>query len=164
MDNLLNKYYSNYVLDITYLINEEDYILKKVIYSVLYKVYKENINEINDQNITSIMKIIRSKKPNLSIDLKNNIIAVKKYNSLEIKNKIEETDYKIKLDSTIKTRFGNISIIPSSNLTNNYICYLNSNEIKLPLYIRNRKQGDFIEVLGLNGKKKVKDIFIDEKV
>ena len=62
--------------------------------------------------------------------LKNNIIAVKKYNSLEIKNKIEETDYKIKLDSTIKTRFGNISIIPSSNLTNNYICYLNSNEIK----------------------------------
>ena len=91
VDNLLNKYYSNYVLDITYLINEEDYILKKVIYSVLYKVYKENINEINDQNITSIMKIIRSKKPNLSIDLKNNIIAVKKYNSLEIKNKIEET-------------------------------------------------------------------------
>lgn len=164
VDNLLNKYYSNYVLDITYLINEEDYILKKVIYSVLYKVYKENINEINDQNITSIMKIIRSKKPNLSIDLKNNIIAVKKYNSLEIKNKIEETDYKIKLDSTIKTRFGNISIIPSSNLTNNYICYLNSNEIKLPLYIRNRKQGDFIEVLGLNGKKKVKDIFIDEKI
>ena len=164
VDNLLNKYYSNNVLDITYLINEEDYILKKVIYSVLYKVYKENINEINDQNITSIMKIIRSKKPNLSIDLKNNIIAVKKYNNLEIKNKIEEKDYKIKLDSTIKTRFGNISIIPSSNLTNNYICYLNSNEIKLPLYIRNRKQGDFIEVLGLNGKKKVKDIFIDEKI
>ena len=27
VDNLLNKYYSNYVLDITYLINEEDYIL-----------------------------------------------------------------------------------------------------------------------------------------
>ena len=45
-----------------------------------------------------------------------------------------------------------------------HICYLNSNEIKLPLYIRNRKQGDFIEVLGLNGKKKVKDIFIDEKI
>ena len=26
------------------------------------------------------------------------------------------------------------------------------------------KKGDFIEVLGLNGKKKVKDIFIDEKI
>lgn len=95
VDNLLNKYYSNYVLDITYLIKEEDYILKKVIYSVLYKVYKENINEINDQNITSIMKIIRSKKPNLSIDLKNNIIAVKKYNSLELKNKTEEKIIKL---------------------------------------------------------------------
>lgn len=164
VDNLLDKYYNNSVLDITHLINEDDYILKNVVYKILYNIYKDNINEINNQNIISIIRIIKSKKPNLSIDLKNNIIAVKKYNVLEIKSKIEENNYKIKLDDTIKTKFGKISIVSSSNLTNNYICYLNSNEIKLPLYIRNRKNGDFIEVLGLNGKKKIKDIFIDEKI
>ena len=41
---------------------------------------------------------------------------------------------------------------------------MNSEDIKLPLYVRNKEDGDYIEVLGLNGKKKIKDIFIDEKV
>jgi tRNA(Ile)-lysidine synthase len=41
---------------------------------------------------------------------------------------------------------------------------LNSKNIKLPLYLRNKKDGDYIEVLGLNGKKKVKDIFIEKKI
>ena len=31
-------------------------------------------------------------------------------------------------------------------------------------YFLNRRKGDYIEILGLNGKKKVKDIFINEKV
>ena len=31
-------------------------------------------------------------------------------------------------------------------------------------YLRNKQDGDFIEVKGLNGKKKVKDIFIDKKI
>lgn len=164
VDNLLDRYYSNSILDITCLINEEDYILKKIIYKILYKIYNDDINEINDKNIIDIIKMIKSKKPNLSIDLKNNIIAIKKYNVLEIKRKIQENNYKIKLDDIVKTKFGNISIVSSSNLTNNYICYLDSSEIKLPLYIRNKKNGDYIEVLGLNGKKKIKDIFIDEKI
>lgn len=41
---------------------------------------------------------------------------------------------------------------------------MDSKEISLPLYIRNKKDGDIIEVLGLNGTKKVKDIFINEKI
>lgn len=164
VDNLLKKYYKNFILDITYLVNEDDYILKKVIYKMLYNIYTNNINQINDQNINNIIKIIKSKKPNLSINLKNNIIAVKKYNNLEIKMNIEKQDYKVEIKSTVKTKIGNIKYVKSSNMTNNYICYLNSNDIKLPLYVRNRKNGDFIEVLGLSGKKKIKDIFIDSKI
>ena len=34
----------------------------------------------------------------------------------------------------------------------------------MPLYIRNRVDGDRIEVKNMNGSKKVKDIFIDEKI
>lgn len=37
-------------------------------------------------------------------------------------------------------------------------------EITLPIIIRNRRQGDRIKIVGLKGSKKVKDIFIDEKV
>ena len=32
------------------------------------------------------------------------------------------------------------------------------------MYLRNKKNGDYIYVLGLNGKKKVKEIFIEEKI
>ena len=34
----------------------------------------------------------------------------------------------------------------------------------MPLKLRNRKDGDIIEVLNLNGKKKVSDIFINAKI
>ena len=34
----------------------------------------------------------------------------------------------------------------------------------MPLYVRTRRDGDKIQVKGLNGHKKVKDILIDEKV
>ena len=44
------------------------------------------------------------------------------------------------------------------------ISVANSKNISLPLYLRNKKNGDTIEVKGLNGKKKIKDIFIDAKI
>ena len=44
------------------------------------------------------------------------------------------------------------------------MCRLNSKEILLPLIIRTRRMGDKIYVKGLNGSKKVKDIFIDKKI
>ena len=46
----------------------------------------------------------------------------------------------------------------------NYIAVFSSKEVELPLYVRNRLDGDKIEILNMNGSKKVKDIFIDEKV
>ena len=49
-------------------------------------------------------------------------------------------------------------------MNNNYICKINSSEVKLPLYVRNRKNGDKISVKGMNGSKKVNDIFIDNKI
>lgn len=34
----------------------------------------------------------------------------------------------------------------------------------MPLYIRNRKPGDFIELKGNNHRKKIKEIFIEKKI
>ena len=41
---------------------------------------------------------------------------------------------------------------------------LSSSELALPLYVRNRKDSDIIRVKGMNHNKKLKDIFIDEKI
>ena len=57
-----------------------------------------------------------------------------------------------------------IKIIKETNSNSNNICRLNTKDLKLPLYIRNKEDGDKIEIKGLNGTKKIKDIFIDEKI
>ncbi|UKS26241.1 tRNA lysidine(34) synthetase TilS [Paenibacillus sp. HWE-109] len=42
--------------------------------------------------------------------------------------------------------------------------YLDLDQIQLPLVVRNRRSGDRLEPHGLNGSKKVKDMFIDAKM
>lgn len=54
--------------------------------------------------------------------------------------------------------------VDSTDSNSNYVCRLNSLDIKLPLIVRNRKNGDKIKVKGMNGTKKIKDIFIDRKI
>ena len=53
--------------------------------------------------------------------------------------------------------------IDDSDNSNN-VCRLDTSEITLPLIVRTRRFGDKIKVKGLNGTKKVKDIFIDKKI
>ena len=58
----------------------------------------------------------------------------------------------------------NIEVVDRSKLTDNNICRLDSSEVCLPLHVRNRKNGDKIYIKGMLGSKKLKDIFINEKI
>ena len=57
-----------------------------------------------------------------------------------------------------------IEMVSSCDDNSNNIIRLNSEEIKLPIIVRNRRNGDKIKIKNLNGSKKIKDIFIDEKI
>ncbi|MFD1179306.1 tRNA lysidine(34) synthetase TilS [Paenibacillus puldeungensis] len=46
----------------------------------------------------------------------------------------------------------------------NQEAYFNADELIYPLTVRSRLPGDVMKVMGLNGSKKVKDIFIDAKI
>jgi tRNA(Ile)-lysidine synthase len=100
----------------------------------------------------------------MEISLPNEITMQKSYEVLMIKNKVFSDDYKIELKRETIFPFGKIIALDDTDKTDNYVCHLNSSNLNLPLYVRNKKDGDYIEVLNLNGKKKVKDIFIDEKI
>jgi tRNA(Ile)-lysidine synthase len=52
---------------------------------------------------------------------------------------------------------------PELSRTNESACF-DLDVLKFPLYVRNRQDGDRMEIRGLNGSKKVKDIFIDAKL
>jgi len=119
---------------------------------------------LNDSLFNDMLNVISSSKTNALIDLPNNYVFGKEYDKLVLKKKIdsvETIDYILENDYIGNTF--DIIFTDDFDSSNNCIA-LSKNDIKLPLKLRNRKNGDIIEVLNLNGKKKVNDIFIDSKV
>ena len=97
----------------------------------------------------------------------HNTLLIKEYNKIYIKKKnkiITNNVYKIEFNNNIIIDNLTFEIVPEENNDSNNICRLNTKEIKLPLYFRNRKDGDYIILKGSNNKKKIKEIFIEKKI
>lgn len=164
VEKVYNKIVNDNKINIDLLKDEDNFIKEKIIYKYLIMIYKNSINYIEKKHIDSVLNLLKTNKPNLTINLPLNVEIVKNYNIISLKKDYNKEDYKFELKECNIVPNGKIKIVKKTSLTNNYVCFLNSKEIKFPLYIRNRKNGDYIELLGLNKRKKVKDIFIDNKL
>ena len=162
-DRYYKKVYTNY-LDIKEFKELPELIQTKILEKILWQHYQNDLMLITNKHITLLEEIINSDKPNQEISLPNNIIAIKSYNKLSIHKKKNTPKYEIEFDEFVRLPNGKTIKISKTKSNGNNTCRLNSKEITLPLYIRNKKDGDKIEVKGLNGTKKIKDIFIDEKI
>ena len=161
----INKVYKNNTIYLDRLLELDQFLINNILYYILNNIYNNENNIITEKHIDSIISIIRSDKPNLSINLPYNKVIVKEYNKLFIKNNINKVnDYKIELSDKIEINNLTIKKIKEINSNGNDVCRLNSNNIKLPLYLRNRKNGDTIILKGSNYHKKIKDIFIEKKI
>ena len=85
---------------------------------------------------------------------------------LELKREtLEITSYEIEFNNYVLLPDNHvIERVEDTSDNSNNICRLNSQDITLPLIVRTRKIGDRMLVKGLDGSKKVKDIFIDKKI
>ena len=161
----IKENYQDNTIDINIFNKEHPFIKKNIIFYLLSETYDNTGNIIKDKHIDDILKLIDSKKPNSYVTLPKGYIAKKIYNKVIIcKKNRKSKSYKQELNDINNIDGLIIKRINDTTDNGNNICRLNSKSIKLPLYIRNRKNGDTIEVLGLNAKKKVSDIFIDNKV
>ena len=146
------------------------FIQKNLLYKYLNTYYQNKINIIKEKHIISILNIIYNTKPNITINLPLNTQARKTYEYLYIENKTNNTNTNYKVELKDINKINNITIIKlnkenyNPNYNGNYICRLDSSKLAFPLYIRNRKEGDYIETLSLNGRKKIKEIFIEHKL
>lgn len=163
---VFNKVFQDCNLDIDKFIQLEKVIQTKIIYNILERIYGDDLLIIGDAHVELIFDLIYSNKSNSIVHLPNNVIVIKAYNELTFSFDEEEHDeYEIELDGLVNLPNGKlIEKVNESNDTSNYTIRLSSQDIKLPLYIRNRRNGDKIEVKGMNGTKKVNDIFIDDKI
>ena len=170
ISSITDKAYSNCMNGKLLLIDkfllEDQFIQKEILYNLLSYFYQDDLILINDKHINLILTLIKSNKVNSSIDLPNNVIAKKSYNFFEIKRYTEViSNYEIEFDKyAMLPNKHSIELVSETSDNSNNICRLNSKDISLPLIIRSRKIGDKISIKGLNGSKKVKDIFIDNKI
>ncbi len=142
------------------------FIQKRIIIGLIKDCYGIKLYYVNDKNIKEIIRVIcNNNGKNIIFDLPLEYIGIIDYGWFSIKKKEHLNSYKFELKNELKVPNGGIiKLVDESNEKSNYVIRLDKSEISLPLYIRNREAGDFLEVKGLNGKKKIKDIFIDEKI
>lgn len=161
-----NKVFQNGNLDIDKFKSLDPVIQTKIIYNILEKIYGDDLLIVGNAHVDLIFGLISSNKSNSIVHLPNNVIVVKSYNELTFSYDDDVNDqYEIQIDEIVNLPNGKIiEKVDETNDTSNYTIKLNSKEVTLPLYVRNRRDGDKIKLKGLNAYKKVSEIFINEKI
>ena len=168
-DKYVGSRYSEIVvkdkLDLCLLLKEDKVVIESILSKYLYKFYKDNIYMITDKNMSTLYNCVISNKSNVVIDIPGNFKFVKSYNNAYIIKNDEKEIYKYEIKSSVHINgYGVIKRVDESTKTDNYVTYLDSSKIKLPLYVRNRKTGDKMVIKNMDVAKRIKNIFIDSKI
>lgn len=165
----VNKYksdiYINKVLDLVKFKKLDKLIQRLLLESIISDWYPDDLFLINNNHIDGIFKIIDNNKKNITLELPNNLVAIREYDKLILTrdNKTYE-NIDVIFNDIYESTMGTIKVIDESEDTSNYTIRINSKDIKLPLHIINRRDGLKMHVKNMVGSKKVNDIFIDMKV
>lgn len=166
VEEIIPRVYPQNILNIEEYLKLDYVIAMKVIYYILEKIYQEDLMLITNHHAELIYHLIKSRKPNSYIYLPNNLKAIKSYNELVFVNEpMKDDEYEIEIIQYLNLPNGkNIEVVDASNQTDNNVCRLSMDDVKFPLRVRTRKNGDKIHVKGMLGSKKINDIFINEKI
>ncbi len=161
-----NKVFHNGNLNNDKFVQLDKVIQNKIIYNILERIYGDDLFIICDAHVDLIFNLISSNKSNSIVHLPNNLVVIKSYNDLVFTYDEEQTDkYEIEVINIVNLPNGKIiEKTTDTNEISNNIIRLNSKEIALPLYVRNKRNGDKMTIKGMTGTKKISDIFIDDKI
>ena len=128
---------------------------------------------ISHEHISAAIKVAGGKEPGASLDLPFGISARREYDFLVIeKRPVEERpfEYAVPVPGTLRLaeagmafRFELMHTIPTK-FGDSWRAYIDMDKIVSPLVFRNARPGDRIEPFGMEGKKKLQDVFTDRKV
>ena len=154
------------VLNIALFLKLDHIIAIRIINLLLEKEYQDDLMTITDKHVDLIYNLIMSNKSNSYINLPNNIKGIKSYDKFYFERQtLEQMSYEIEISEQVFLPNGKIiQIVDSIDYDNNNVCRLNYKDIKIPLHVRTKKEGDRIYVKGMKESKKVKDIFINSKI
>lgn len=163
-NDYIKFYKENGYLRISKINNLPKIVVIEIIHGILKDYYYNDINLITDIHTKSIQEMIEKNK-NISINLPNNVVIVSEYDKLFFDKKEQcFTNERIELILNKEITYNQFTISHTNDRINS--CkqdyYINSDDIKLPLYIRTYNEGD--KILMEYGSKKINRIFIDKKI
>jgi len=136
---------------------------------------KGNKLDIHLAHIDDILDLLKA-RGRASLDLPENILVTKEYKKLSLGFKKEKRapsfDHPLKVPGITKIPeiglfFQTKVLKEGSRALKKALekrAYFDYQRIKAPLFLRNREEGDRFQPLGMRGRKKLKDFFIDEKI
>lgn len=166
LDLVIDDVYKQDIINIDKFLNLDNILQNKLINRVLEAIYQDDLMLITDIHVSLIINLIHASKPNAYIYLPNNVKAVRNYEFLSFVYEEEKPNsYDVEILGHVNLPNGkNIEIIDDTTDTSNFVCRLSSSDVTFPLHVRTRIIGDKMEVKGMIGRKKINDIFIDEKI
>jgi tRNA(Ile)-lysidine synthase len=146
---------------------------RRAFHLILNYLYRTKHAEIQAIHVEQIFKLIHSNKPNGEIHLPEGLLVTRVYDELHFQFlNTDQVSYSFELSPGDSVKLPNGLLIsleqihqdtkPKEFGPNELVC--DAFNVKLPLVVRTRKPGDKLKVRGLGGRKKIKDIFIDEKI
>jgi tRNA(Ile)-lysidine synthase len=165
---------NNVHISIPELVKSHEAIQRRIIKTLL-QICSHSKKGIGYLHVKSVMGLITGGSPNGTLNLPFDLEVRREYDLLTISKKKpaknSEFCYGIEIPGTvnikelgIKTNFDLIDKTSALNFNSSRTAFMDYDEISFPLIIRNMKPGDRIQPFGMNGTKKIKSLFIDEKV
>ncbi|MBA4538414.1 tRNA lysidine(34) synthetase TilS [Bacillus aquiflavi] len=137
---------------------------------ILNYLYHEKPSSLSAIHIDQIFSLISSSQPSKMLHFPLGLLVYRSYEKCHFQfSKEEKQCYRFELHKPGKIQLPNGSEISlqytnDSKRVDHYSILLDPLKVKLPIIIRTRKEGDRIIPKGMQGSKKIKTIFIDEKI
>lgn len=125
------------------------------------------MSDISSDFCDDIIELVKNNKTGSFLNLPKDTVARIEYGELVIEKdvKTEDYEYSITIGKETEIKEAKITVLASyTDKQENDGCMYFSGEGLDKIKIRNRRNGDYFYPLGMNGKKKLKDYFIDSKV
>ena len=144
---------------------EYDIFIQKLVLQKVLSNFYEDLSNVNNKHILLILEQIKKRKTGNVLNLPNSVSCIMEYDKMKFfKDKNNDFEYELELVDGLLLPNGMKFLEYNGKSNGNDIIRLSSSEVQLPLIVRNKRNGDVIELKGTNGKKKVSDIFIDLKI
>jgi len=158
--------------DIRLLVSHPPALQRRLIRHMLSQV-AGGLEQFSHRHTEDILQTVTSARPNLRTSLPRGLVALREYDRLVIKaigmphptaadiNIPGPGVYQLPDGSRLRIEETTTPVDPAGD---NTTAYFDTGRMPFPWHVRTFRPGDRIQQLGMTGRKKVKDLFIDEKI